>query len=158
PGPDGLEGGAASDPGAAPPLVNHEWFQTLAPESWLAPTPPGVNPIDFSGTLTVVTRQGTVTMQATGMVDVKAGTFTDAGTIIGGTRKFKGVAGNITSRGSFNGQTQSLNGSFTGSLFGRGAHKHQGKHPWGRALCGPLSLAWLPRTPCEVSPLMRVRP
>src|SRR5262249_9004516 len=65
-------------------------------------TPPGVNPIDFSGTLTVVTRQGTVTMQGTGIVDVKAGTFTDTGTIIGGTRKFKGVSGIFTSQGSFN--------------------------------------------------------
>jgi hypothetical protein len=89
-------------------------------------TAPGVNPIDFSGTLTVMTKQGMVTMQGTGMVDVKAGTYIDTGTIIGGTHKFKGVSGNFTSQGSFNVLTGSLNGTFTGTIFGRGAHKHPG--------------------------------
>jgi hypothetical protein len=92
-------------------------------------TAPGVNPIDFSGTLTVMTNHGKVTMQGTGMVDVKAGTFTDTGTITGGTGKFKGVSGNFTSQGSFNVLTGSLNGSLAGTIFGRGAHKHPGHHP-----------------------------
>jgi hypothetical protein len=92
-------------------------------------TAAGVNPIDFSGTLTVMTKKGNVIMQGTGMVDVKAGTFTDTGTIAGGTGKFKGVSGTFASQGSFNVQTGSLAGTFTGTIFGRGAHKHAGHHP-----------------------------
>jgi hypothetical protein len=92
-------------------------------------TPPGVNPIDFSGTLTIMTRHGNVTMEGTGMVDVMAGTFTDTGTITGGTRKFKGVSGSFTSQGSFDVLTGSLNGTFMGTIFGHRAHKHQGHHP-----------------------------
>jgi hypothetical protein len=91
-------------------------------------TPPGVSPIDFTGALTITTRHGSVTMQGTGNVDVKAGTFSDTGTIIGGTGRFRGVSGNFTSQGSFNLLTDTLNGTFTGTISGA-HHKHHQHHP-----------------------------
>jgi hypothetical protein len=92
-------------------------------------TPPGVNPIDFTGPLTITTRHGSVTTQGAGNVDVKAGTFTDTGTITGGTGRFRGVSGSFTSQGTFNLLTGGLNGTFAGTIFGRGAHhKHNGHH------------------------------
>jgi hypothetical protein len=92
-------------------------------------TPPGVNPIDFSGTLTITTRHGSVTTQGAGDVDVKAGTFTDSGTITGGTGRFRGVSGTFTSQGAFDVLTGNLNGSFAGTIVGRGAHHtHHGHH------------------------------
>jgi hypothetical protein len=87
-------------------------------------TPPGGNPIDFTGALTITTRHGTVTAQGAGFVDVKAGTFTDTGTITGGTGRFRGASGTFTSQGSFNVLAGSLSGSFTGTISGRGAHRH----------------------------------
>jgi hypothetical protein len=87
-------------------------------------TPPGINPIEFSGPLTVMTPHGTVSMQGAGMVDVQAGTFTDTGTITGGTGKFRGASGTFTSQGSFDVLTGRLNGSFLGTLVGRQAHHH----------------------------------
>jgi hypothetical protein len=87
-------------------------------------TPPGGNPIDFSGPLTITTRHGTVTLQGSGNVDVRAGTFTDSGTITGGTGRFRGASGSFTSQGTFNIAAGSLNGSFTGTISGRGAHHH----------------------------------
>ena len=91
-------------------------------------TPPGGNPIDFSGPLTIVTKHGSVTAQGTGNVDVKAGTFTDTGTITGGTGRFRGVSGTFTSQGSFNVAAASLNGTFTGTISGRGAHHAFHRH------------------------------
>jgi hypothetical protein len=91
-------------------------------------TPPGGNPIDFTGALTITTKQGSVTMQGTGDVDVKAGTFTDAGTITGGTGRFRGVSGTFTSQGSFDVLAGILNGSFTGTISGRGAHHASHRH------------------------------
>jgi hypothetical protein len=92
-------------------------------------TLPGINPIDFNGPLTITTRHGTVTLQGSGNVDVKAGTFTDIGTITGGTGRFRGASGTFTSQGSFNVAAGSLSGSFTGTIFGRGAHHpHHGRH------------------------------
>jgi hypothetical protein len=93
-------------------------------------TPPGINPIDFTGTLTITTRHGSVTAQGAGDVDVKAGTFTDTGTITGGTGRFRGVSGTFTSQGAFDVLTGSVNGTFAGTISGRGAHhQHRGHHP-----------------------------
>jgi hypothetical protein len=91
-------------------------------------TPPGVNPIDFTGPLTIITAHGTVTTQGAGTVDVKAGTFTDVGTITGGTGRFKEASGNFSSQGSFNVQTDSLSGLFTGTISGPSAHHIPHRH------------------------------
>jgi hypothetical protein len=91
-------------------------------------TPPGGNPIDFSGALTIITRHGSVTAQGTGSVDVRAGTFTDTGTITGGTGRFRGASGTFTSQGAFNIAAGSLSGSFTGTILGRGAHHASHRH------------------------------
>jgi hypothetical protein len=91
-------------------------------------TPPGGNPIEFSGPLTITTKHGTVTMEGSGDVDVRAGTFSDSGTITGGTGRFRGVSGTFTSQGTFNIAAGSLNGSFTGTISGRGAHHQHGHH------------------------------
>jgi hypothetical protein len=91
-------------------------------------TPPSINPVDFTGVLTITTRRGSVTMQGSGNVDMQAGTFIDTGTILGGTGRFRGVSGRFTSQGSFNVQTNSLNGTITGIIFGA-HHRHHRQHP-----------------------------
>jgi hypothetical protein len=86
-------------------------------------TAPGVNPIEFLGPLTITTPQGNVTTQGFGMIDVRAGTFLESGTITGGTGKFKGATGNFTTLGSFNLVTHALNGVITGTISGHGSHQ-----------------------------------
>jgi hypothetical protein len=144
--------GARVVPTAVPPLTGTHAFSTMLTAQFTPPltvsgnltggnllqgpltlagmrsTPPGGNPINFTGLVTITTKHGSVIAQGSGNVDVKAGTFSDSGTIIGGTGRFRGASGSFTSQGSFNIAAGSLAGTFTGTISGRGAHHPHHAH------------------------------
>jgi hypothetical protein len=87
------------------------------------------NVFDFAGSLSITTKHGTVNTTDTGSVDIKALTFTDNGTILGGTGKFKGTTGMFTVNGTVNIIAQSISGTITGTITGPlHAHHHPHHH------------------------------
>jgi hypothetical protein len=83
---------------------------------------------DFSGTLTITTKHGSVDTTDTGSVDIKALTFTDNATITGGTGRFRGTTGNLTANGTVNIIAESISGTLTGSITGAVHHHHRRHH------------------------------
>jgi hypothetical protein len=90
---------------------------------------------DVAGTLTVKSRLGMVdTTNNTGTVDITnvkttgMGTFTDTGTISGGTRFFRAAGGSFSMNGTFSALTESASGTITGVIFGSHGHHGHGHH------------------------------
>jgi hypothetical protein len=84
--------------------------------------------VSFAGTLNITTKNGTVFTVDTGSVDTSALTFQDTGTILGGTRAFKGATGNFTANGAVNVISQSASGNILGTIIGGSLH-HKKHHP-----------------------------
>jgi hypothetical protein len=72
--------------------------------------------------------RGTVDTVNTGSGNLSTETFSDNGTIIGGTKGFKGVTGSYTITGNVVGTT--INANLTGTITGPGkTHGHHHHHP-----------------------------
>jgi hypothetical protein len=76
----------------------------------------------ITGTLTITTKQGKVTIQDRGTLLGLTGAFTDSGTITGGTGRFKGVTGTIFVQGTVNLMSRTVSATLTGMICGPAAH------------------------------------
>ena len=78
-----------------------------------------------NATLMLTTKHGTVFTVNNGSADESALTFSDSGTIIGGTKEFKGATGSFTVKGNFV-PPNTVNATLTGTI--SGPAKHHGHH------------------------------
>lgn len=70
--------------------------------------------VTYTGELEITTEQGLVFIQDSGTADFAAGTFSEVGTIMGGTGRYAGATGIVFSDGSLD----PTRGAFAGSLVG----------------------------------------
>jgi hypothetical protein len=77
---------------------------------------------NFSGTVTITTSRGTLTIPASGDVNLLTGAVNGSGTVSGGTGAFRGATGNVTLTGTADLLSQTVHGVLTGMLCGQGAH------------------------------------
>jgi hypothetical protein len=82
----------------------------------------------FAATLTIKTKLGNVTIQASGSVGLPAGSLNGTGTVTGGTRAFQGVTGTLALGGTVDLATGSLHGTLTGMVCGSAMHHGHGHH------------------------------
>jgi hypothetical protein len=108
---------------------------------------PGEAGFTFAGTVTIITKQGTVSTQDSGSIAVPvqgevvldppnptpapdfllapgtAATFTESGSITGGTKAFKGARGGFTINGAINIEAGQLSGTLNGFISGQPSHR-----------------------------------
>lgn len=88
-----------------------------APSAGMPLTEPGTT-VSFSGTLTLTTSSGTLTVRDLGVIDGARAVFAEVERTVGGSGSFANATGNFFLAGTMNSTLTTFDGTFSGQLCG----------------------------------------
>ena len=88
-----------------------------APSAGMPLTEPGTT-VSYSGTLTITTNGGTLTVRDLGVIDGARTVFAEIERTVGGSGSFANASGNFFLAGTMNSTLTSFDGTFSGQLCG----------------------------------------